>query len=84
MSKLRCPDCGAQTGEGQSCADRLYELLQTEDRLSEARHRLTLACFALQHPRTHSSNCLAVARFQLESALQATEQDPSYLCPVSR
>jgi hypothetical protein len=84
MTKLRCPDCGAQTGEGQRCADRLYGLLQLEDRVPEARRRLMLACFALQHPRTHSSNCLAVARFQVESALQAAGQDPSYVCPVSR
>jgi Family of unknown function (DUF5946) len=80
----RCADCGTPSGDGQSCPDRLYELLLQNYRGQEAQHRLALACFALQHPHTHSANCLAVARFQLESALQAAGQDPSYVCPVSR
>jgi len=50
----------------------------------ETEYRLALACFALQHPHTHSANCLAVARFQLESALQAAGQDPTDACSVSR
>ena len=80
----RCPDCGAPSNDGKSCPDRLYELLQLNYREQEAHYRLALACFALQHPHTHSANCLAVARFQLEAALQAAAQDPSFACPVSR
>jgi hypothetical protein len=83
MSTSRCPDCGAPTGAGKRCADRLYDLL-LEDRTREAQYRLAVACFALQHPHTHSANCLAVARFQVESALQAAGQDPRASCPVSR
>ena len=79
----RCPDCGAPSSDGESCPDRLYELLQTRGE-QEEHTRLALACFALQHPHTHSANCLAVARFQVEAALQAAGQDPSYACPVSR
>jgi hypothetical protein len=60
----------------------LYELLLT-CREQEIQYRLALACFALQHPHTHSANCLAVARFQLESTLQAAGQDPSQACRVS-
>ena len=84
MPCSRCADCGAPSGAGKSCPDRLYELLVLKCREHEAQYRLALACFALQHPRTHSANCLAVARFQLESALQAAGQDPSDACPVSR
>lgn len=80
----RCPDCGAPSHEGKSCPDRLYEMLLVSYREHEPQYRLALACFALQHPHTHSSNCLAVARFQLESALQAAGQDPAQTCPVSR
>jgi hypothetical protein len=83
MSTSRCPDCGAPSAAGQRCSDRLYDLLLT-DRMDEAQFRLAVACFALQHPHTHSANCLAVARFQVESALQAAGQDPRASCPVSR
>jgi hypothetical protein len=79
----RCPDCGARAADGKSCADRLYEVL-LDYRGREAQYGLALACFALQHPHTHSANCLAVARFQVESALQAAGQDAAYACPVSR
>jgi hypothetical protein len=79
----RCSDCGASSSDGHSCADRLYDLLQM-CREQETQYRLALACFALQHPHTHSANCLAVARFQLESALQAAGQNPDDGCAVSR
>lgn len=79
----RCPDCGLPSSDGKSCPDRLYELLLS-CRERDGQYRLALACFALQHPHTHSANCLAVARFQLETALQAAGQDPSDACPVSR
>ena len=78
------PIAARRPARGKSCPDRLYELLVLKCREHEAQYRLALACFALQHPRTHSANCLAVARFQLESALQAAGQDPSDACPVSR
>jgi hypothetical protein len=83
MSAIRCADCGAPSGAGKRCPDRLYDLL-LKDRMHEAQYRLAVACFALQHPRTHSANCLAVARFQVESALQAAGQDPLASCPASR
>ena len=78
-----CPDCGASSSDGHSCPDRLYELLLM-CREQETQYRLALACFALQHPHTHSANCLAVARFQVESALQAAGQNPADGCAVSR
>jgi len=84
MSASRCPDCGAPSAAGKRCPDRLYDLLVLKQRGHEAQYRLAVACFALQHPRTHSANCLAVARFQVESALQAAGQDPLASCPVSR
>lgn len=83
MSAPHCPDCGAPVAAGKRCPDRLYELL-LKNGMHEARYRLAVACFALQHPHTHSANCLAVARFQVESELQAAGQDPRASCPVSR
>jgi hypothetical protein len=87
MTTPSCPECGAPSGDGRSCPDRLYELLLLKYREHEAQYRLAAACYALQHPRTHSPSCLALARFQAEAALQAmgeAGEERAHTCPIAR
>ena len=87
MTASHCVECGAPLDDGRSCPDRLYELLLLKYRQHEAQYRLAAACYAIQHPRTHSPNCLALARFQAEAALRTmgeTGEERARSCPIAR
>ena len=71
MRAIKCPQCGAQAHDGRACAEHLYDLW------IRARRRGTnyleiAARFALQHPATHSQECLQFARRYL-----GIESDPA-------
>lgn len=61
MRALKCPQCAAQADDGRACAERLYDLWVWARR--RGTNYLEIAArFALQHPATHSQECLQFAR----------------------
>lgn len=56
-----CPDCGAPTSSGESCADRFSRLLALDHSRQEpwgSRHGLAFAAYTLQHPSTQAPEVL--------------------------
>jgi hypothetical protein len=72
MSDLTCRQCGARVHEGKTCADVLFELICGE-RADERACLEAAARYALQHPGTHSQECLELARGYLEPEHRTTE-----------
>jgi len=52
----RCPECGAEVQEGQTCQENFYQMLgwESEQPANWAVHHLTVLCYHLQHPSLYS------------------------------
>ena len=61
MRLMKCRQCGAEVREGKACAEHLYDLLLGEPSSGDSDLEVA-ALFVVQHPSTHSAECLDLAR----------------------
>ncbi len=61
---LRCPECGADGNDGQTCEERFHQMLfwEAEFPAYGEVHHLTVLCYHLQHPHLYSPDGLKEAR----------------------
>jgi len=75
-SPSRCPQCGAETGDGKTCAERFYAKLAEAEASGRQDVILLAARYALAHPQTHSAQCLTLAR----AVVQFADARPEHVC----
>jgi hypothetical protein len=78
MSDLTCRQCGAQVHDGKTCAELLFDLICAGPAVDERTCLRAAARYALQHPGTHSKECLDLARGYLDAErtiAPASEED---------
>jgi len=68
----RCPECGAPTPEGRTCADDFHQMLawEVEDPRRWEVHHLTVLCYHIQHPSLYSPRGLQGAMQLLSQFLE--------------
>jgi hypothetical protein len=75
-SPSRCPQCGAKSRDGRTCAERFYAKLAEAEACSRQDVILLAARYALAHPQTHSAQCLSLAR----AVVQFADARPEHVC----
>lgn len=69
----RCPECGAQWKDEQTCRDDFDQMLywESEDAARWAVHHLMVLCYHLQHPSLYSAEGLVAARQLLADFIES-------------
>jgi hypothetical protein len=64
--KTRCPDCGADWSDGQTCTDHFHMMAYWElEYLLYDVHHLMVACYHMQHPHLYSPETLEAMKTML-------------------
>jgi len=69
----RCPECGVQWKDEQTCRDDFDQMLywESEDAARWAVHHLMVLCYHLQHPSLYSAEGLVAARQLLADFIES-------------